>query len=163
MPGGRFFDENFEFLADEFEGKEWQKEACDIRRYECRRTKLHEIASQPMHFVRTGNENATASRSDHEEARRVAPGNDIRRTEANFRSRFARRRMDDGGEISAGGHARLSKRDGFLPRRGALKNAAPGRLPPGEVRSSSTSLFPLPAVGAIYAAFLQKCSLELHS
>lgn len=54
-------------------GSKCRKEACDIRRYECRRTKLHEITSQPgVHFVRTGNESAIASRRDHEETRRVA-------------------------------------------------------------------------------------------
>lgn len=109
-------------------------------------TRLH---PSQIHFVRVGN----VSRRDHEEARLVASGNDIRRTEANFRPRFIRRRMDGArfpevGTLDFRGEGWLSA-DGDNGGGGGGRVAAPwkmpprARLPPGEVHSSSTSLFPL--------------------
>lgn len=91
--------------------------------------------------------------------RRRSPRRDrcsTRRAKANFRPRFIHRRRGwTAREISG-------ERDGFLSTTVASRRLEKcrlprGRLPPGEVRSSSMSLFPLSGVGGTqHAAFLQK-------
>lgn len=136
-------------LSRRREEKKRRRKVCDIIRApdERRRTKLHEIAVQPVHFVRSekdARERDRRSTSKSQFSSAVLPSS---------------ARMD-------GARFPERERDGFLPtttaaasRRGALKNAGPrGRLPPGEVHSSSMSLFPLSGAGGTqYAAFLQKC------
>lgn len=106
-----------------------KKHAIFVRPYECRRTKLHEIASSWCTLLERERKNALASRRDHEKAHRVG------RTEANFRPRFIRRRMDDarfpevGGTLDFRRERWLSAADGGG---GGGRVAAPWKMPPRE-------------------------------
>lgn len=146
--------ENSEFLAEWIRGERMPERSMrysfavtNVGEQNC--TRLH---PSQMHFVRAGNENAIASRPK----RRIAQGDDTfgeRKpifvrvlsvegwTARDFR-RWARSIFRERW-LSADGKRRRRL------RRGALKNATSERLPPGEVHSSSMSLFPLSGVGAI--------------
>jgi len=99
-----------------------KKHAIFVRHYKCRRTKLHEIASQSMHFVRVGTK--TRSRRGRRSASRrgtTRSANGSQFSSAFYPSKDGRRKISEGGRALD-----FQKEMTFCQRQndgGALKNA----------------------------------------